>query len=424
MYVLKPKQINRGLKATLWPSGDWSVGRASVPKSDGSEHPLEGVFRDESGYHRDIARTQCEWHPEVATETAYRMMDWAEACEDQPARSEYLARAALEMSNHAENGTVPPCDRRDYLKESGAPSSLGLSAVINSRSPRKKPGRIAGKPAARRGSKGITSYGKKMIRSGVTLIAERCDRRCLTFGTATLPALSPEDMRKVALKWSRIQNRFMEKITRRLKRRGLLQAYVVVTEIQIFRWEKWGQLGLHLHWVCQGRETIWSDWVLTPSEVAQMWADTLAREIGHSVDTRSAIRLEVPRTSPAKELSKYLSKGSKVVEAVKAAGKGDELPTAWWGASQALKREVKSRIRHFSSEVAEWMVDNAKQLRQMKMLSCYDVFMVFGTDTETGEVDRRWVGMTGYFFGKAAEKQILDWATRGINLSEVKFAVS
>ena len=409
---------------SIWPSSDFSVGRAVPPKSDGAEHPLGGVFRDESGYFRDIARTEGEWHPEAALDTAQRMMDWADACGDEPVRSRRLASAALEMAKHAEDGTVPQCDRRDYLREAGAPGSLGLSAVINSRSLRKQPGRKAGKPAARRGSKGFGTYGKRMTRSGTGLLDEHYGRRCLTFGTATLPPCSDEEHKLIALNWAKIQNRFMEKICRKLRRCGLKPEYVVVTEIQEKRWERWGQCGLHLHWVCPGKANPWSHWAISPSEVARMWGETLAAVVGHPVDASKATRVEVPRKGLMGELSKYMSKGCKVVKAVVDAGRGDELPTAWWGMSRDLKREVKSKTERFSSDVAEWLIDNADILRRKKLVWFRHIYVTFDVNHETGEIDRRWVGMTGSFLTKVARQKVMNWARQGINLSEDNRAVS
>lgn len=423
MYLNRKRSLPT-YTGNLWISGDWSIGRAAPPKSDKGDHPLGGVFRDTSGYHRDIARTETEWHPESALDTAHRMMDWADACGDEPVRSQQLARAALEMAKHAEDGTAPRRDGRDYLREAGAPGSLGLSAVINSRSPRKQPGRKAGKPAARRGSKGISTYGKRMSRSGVTLLFERHVRRCLTFGTATLPNLPEESHQLVTLNWAKIQNRFLEKICRRLKRCGLPPEYVVVTEIQVKRWERWGQCGLHLHWVCPGRPTPWSDWAIAPADIARMWGETLESFTGHPVDTSAATRIEVPKKNLNGELSKYLSKGTQIIEAVIQAGRGDELPTAWWGASKALKRDIKSKTERFSSDVAEWLIDNADILRRRKLIWFRHIYVTFDVNHETGEIDRRWVGMTGSFTTKISRQKVMNWARQGINLSEDSRAVS
>lgn len=424
MYINRKRSLPT-YTGNLWISGDWSIGRAALPKSDKGEHPLGGVFRDTSGYRRDIARTETEWHPESALDTAHRMMDWADACVDEPVRSKHLARAALEMAKHAEQRTFPPCPSRDYLREAGAPVSLlGLSAVINSRPPRKQPGRKAGKPAARRGSKGISTYGKRMARSGVTLLFERHGRRCLTFGTATLPPLPEESHQLVTLNWAKIQNRFLEKICRRLKRCGLPPEYVVVTEIQVKRWERWGQCGLHLHWLCPGRPTPWSDWAITPAEVARMWGETLESFAGHPVDTSAATRIEVPKTNLNGELSKYLSKGTQIIGAVIEAGRDLELPTAWWGASKALKQEVKSKTERLSSVVAEWLLDNVDSLRRLKLIWFRHIYVTFDVDQSTGEIDRRWVGVIGSFPSKSARQKVMEWARQGIRVPKLNRAAS
>ena len=420
----KSKRSLATYTGSAWPSSDFSIGRAAPPKSDGAEHPLGGVFRDESGYLRDIARTEGEWHPEVALETAHRMMDWADACVDEPVRSQRLASAALEMAKHAEDGTVPQCDRRDYLKEAGAPGSLGLSAVINSEHCPKKPGRIAGKPAADRGSGGITTYGKRMTKSCIAVLADRHSRRCLTFGTVTVPPLTLDEMRLICLDWAKIINLFIKKLSAWLKRRGLDGEYVLVTEIQPKRWERWEQVVPHLHILFQGRLHPWKPWAISPSEFARMWSETLENFLGRPVDCSAATRVEVPRKNVAREMAKYMSKGGSVVKQIVEAGRGDELPKAWWGASRALKREVKSKTERFSSDVAEWLIDNADILRRKKLIWFRHIYVTFDVNHETGEIDRRWVGMTGCFSTKTARQKVMNWARQGINLSEDNRAVS
>lgn len=415
---INPKPSLATYAGSQWPSNDWSIGRAAVPKSDDKEHPLVGVFKDKSGYHRNIARTESEWHPDAALETAYRMMDLADACGDDPLRSQHLAQAALEMAAHAENGTQPLGNQRNYLQEAGAPGSLGLSAVINSEHRRKKPGRIAGKPAAGRGTGGITTYGKRMSKSCVSVLAKRHSRFCLTFGTTTIPPLSLDEMRLVCLNWSKIVNLFVKKLSAWLKRRGLDGDYILVTEIQPKRWECWGQVVPHLHILFQGRCHRWKPWALSPSEFARMWGETLENFLGHPVDASAATRVEVPKKNVARELGKYMSKGGAVVKQIAEAGKGDELPTAWWGASKALKREVKSKIERFSSQEAEWLLDNAEQLRSMKLISFRHIYVVLSLDENTGVVDRRWMGMAGYFVSDCARQKVMSWCRHGVNLPE------
>jgi hypothetical protein len=232
-----------------------------------------------------------------------------------------------------------------------------------------------------KGRKGITTHGKDMARDMCSLLERKYDRRCLSFGTATIPSLPDDDLYKVQLHWPEICNRFFEEMARHFKRRGLSFEYVYCNEIQPKRWLARREVGLHMHWLCVGRSNPWEDWVISPPEVAAIWAKVLARFLRYKPDTSKATRVEMPRKSVKRELGKYLSKGCKVVQEIVEAGLGDRLPNAWWGGLTALKREVWANTFVFDSLVAEAIQSRLEEMVAAGLCTVSHVYREFKDKT-------------------------------------------
>lgn len=246
-----------------------------------------------------------------------------------------------------------------------APSLLGLSVAINSHST----------PRARRGLNGISPYAKRMVRSGLALLERHHGRKCLTLGTCTLPALSPDEMEAVCSNWAELVRQFFQQVTRELERRDLPGEYVQVTEIQEKRFSRLSEVGLHLHWVIPGRKHRSLQWAFSPGEIRSIWARLLFNMIGREVDCAAATRIEAPRSSLAQELGKYLSKGVGAIQAVVKAGKESQLPSSWWGASLPLKREIKSEILEISGPAAYWLDRQLAAMKEADRLWYVDIWI-------------------------------------------------
>jgi hypothetical protein len=267
----------------------------------------------------------------------------------------------------------------DPAKDEAQPAPpLGLSSETNSRTANKK-------STEPKGRKGITSYGKKMVRSMVCLLEQLVDRRCLSFGTATLPSMSASDLAKVQHSWAQVVNRFFEELARHFKRAGQEFRYVHCTEIQPKRWMARREVGLHIHWLCVGRPSLAAKWTIAPHEVSEIWARVLGRVLGYQPDTSKATRVEVPKKSVKRELAKYLSKGCAVIQQIIDSGQGDRLPNAWWGGLTDLKREVKKSIIVYGSRVAKSIHSCLDDLRDAGFWNFSHIFRTAkGISTESG----------------------------------------
>jgi hypothetical protein len=200
------------------------------------------------------------------------------------------------------------------------------------------------KVCKRRGTHGISSYGKRMVRSGCVLLEEAHPKQ-LAFFTATLPNLPREDMVRVCTEWSNIIRKFNQELTRELKRKGLDARIVGVTEIQEKRYRQTGQAVPHLHLVFHGRLE-GQHWAISPKWFRLKWERVVSESLGCEIELPAATRVEKLKKSAAGYLSKYMSKGGQALKKIA----GDEnqpcpLPTGWWHMSDGLRRDVRQGIR-------------------------------------------------------------------------------
>jgi hypothetical protein len=286
--------------------------------------------------------------------------------------------------------------------------TLGLSNALISHKPSGGETPERPKPAQRerRGQNGISSYGRRMVRSGAVLIQEKFRKECLTFGTATLPTVSQLELVELSNCWSELTRQFKQELTRLLYRRGLSTDWVDCTEIQELRWKRKGQLAPHLHWVCQGRRSRREAWSIKPGEIRGIWERLISHFLGRQVDCKAATRIERVRKSAARYLSKYMSKGGKVLESIKEAGLGAVLPTAWYGMSAALTRLVKLKTIR-CDEASEFMLQNYQALIDIGHLRwAYRIFI--DMPQPHGEVIKILVGIVGEFANTEAITQLVD----------------
>lgn len=360
--MLTQKQTSRyackgQYKVTLFPSGDFTIGRNQPIKADQDNHPLDGISQDGIGI--TYVSRQVEVKPDPQ-----KLFDIAQQFET--AGNDDLAyqfgRAAAAAADLAESDRV-----------------IGLSVASNSHKSQKRP---------RRGSTGITASGKRMVKSCALVLEEKYGKDCITFGTATLPTLQPDQLQTVCDNWSKLVKQFVQELRRLLKRRGLADDILYVTEIQEKRYERWGQVCPHLHWVMQGKLTRRSHWLITPDQVKQLWQNQLTNLLGNKINCDSATRIEKPRKSLSKEMGKYLSKGGKLWKKIKDAGHGHMLPTAYWGASKDLKAQVKKLIVCLTGDEALEFIDNLEAMSKAGLLKYHTIAIEYNGK----EITVGWVG--------------------------------
>lgn len=231
-----------------------------------------------------------------------------------------------------------------WCNETGqAIAPLGLSPHINSHK------------RAKRGSKGISSLGRKMVRNGAYHLQCKYGKQHLSFLTLTLPAVTRDESVLISRNWSELVRKYQQSLRRLLQSRSLPGELVACTEIQESRTERDGVLGLHLHSIFVGRVRR-GKWAVSYLEVRELWKRELERVVGRELDCTSTENLERVKNDAEQYLGKYMSKGLKSIEKLVEMGFGDSLPSAWWSMSLSLKRIVKASVEHLSGEKASLFV--------------------------------------------------------------------
>lgn len=255
--------------------------------------------------------------------------------------------------------------------------TMGLSNVLNSHSPppenseevlesSSNPESFKGfgtKKRTRNGQKGMTPLARRSIRSCAVILEERYGLNCLSLATCTLPTSDPSELEKICCSWSEIIRVFKQKLERRLESYGLTGEVVLVVEIQEKRYRAWGLVCPHLHLVFPGRRSRLDPWVITPAELREMWESVLENVLNRSVDGSASTRIEAPRKSLKRELGKYLTKGGTLLKDIIAAGKGDLLPSAWWGASESVRKEERDRRITLTGDIPRMLWRNLEAYR-------------------------------------------------------------
>lgn len=203
----------------------------------------------------------------------------------------------------------------------------------------------------KRGQRGITSYGRKMVRNGAYLLKERLPNRKIAFLTLTLPALPLTEEKAVAENWNEILRRFLQWLHRRLAGAGYCPWVVGCTEIQEKRQSRTGGLPLHLHCAFQARGK--GGYLFTPREIRDKWAEVVTEVAGieSNPSWESCENLVTVKKDVEGYLGKYLSKGVSVGGSALEAS-GYKIPSAWWFAVGGLKAAIKARTVSRQGEVA------------------------------------------------------------------------
>lgn len=241
---------------------------------------------------------------------------------------------------------------------------LGLSTLPNSH----KPDQVSGddddqdpetpcQPRKKRGLKGITGNGKRMVSSSAWLLQKAYGKKQLGFGTVTLPSFPdrPELLVILVDMWPELVRQFFQQLTRYLKRSGYPARWVGVTEIQPKRLEKFDEPAPHLHFVYHAHSGDYR-WFISANEMRRIWRQILEAAIEpytdgkYSVNTQAAIDTQSVKKDAGAYLAKYMSKGGDVIKMMKDKGLESFIPTAWWHCCLELKRAVKSLIVELPSD--------------------------------------------------------------------------
>lgn len=221
---------------------------------------------------------------------------------------------------------------------------LGLSNLANSH-------KIA-KPRAKRGSKGLTSHGRRQVYCAADFIQWRIGRGRVSFLTLTLPDFNPSHNAAVALAWPEAIRQITQWIRRRLRAKNLLDWVASASEIQPGRFKRTKALALHQHFVFAGRGAV-GGWKITPKEVRGAWRRIIKNllPIFADSDFSASENLQVVRKSASAYLAKYLSKGSCPVGDVESSSRGMH-PSSWYSITRSLSMLILRSVRSTGEAVS------------------------------------------------------------------------
>ncbi|HEY9834966.1 MAG TPA: hypothetical protein V6D26_30720, partial [Stenomitos sp.] len=199
------------------------MGVSVPPKVDTGIDPLGGISRDEFalGWHFEGRQPEDDRTPIEQYESLLKWIDHYSDLGDQETVDRLLERLA-------ELGDV-----------------MGLSVATNSH-------KIGVTPHKKRGGRGITPFGKRMVRSAAVLMEERYAGR-IGLGTCTLPDLPESEMATIRESWPEITRKFFQEVQRELRRKGQPVVYLYCSEIQPERFCETRQVVPHLHFLYVGR---------------------------------------------------------------------------------------------------------------------------------------------------------------------------
>lgn len=279
-------RVDRQVSARVYPNGEFGVGFI----------PPRGMSANDRRYEADrrYAEENAEIHADI------------EVDESLPEGFKYTRTKVL---------PVPP--------------NLGIGAKLS-------------QPRGKYGSKGITGYGRKMVRNGGTVIQNSCKgryNRYMVMGTVTVPSYSPQSMKNINSNWGNIVRVFFQRIKRIYARKRYGFNYVSVTEIQPIRYDVRGEIGLHLHFLFVAIRLGKGKWVLGDNQVRDIWQKSVENFLAEGDKPQSPnYRRDMVSKSCAGYLAKYLSKGAEQVKEVIEEHGEEVLPSQWWSMDSRTRK--------------------------------------------------------------------------------------
>jgi len=192
---------------------------------------------------------------------------------------------------------------------------------------------------APRGSRGLTSYAKRLLVGGANLLEQRHGKHNLVFHTATLPSDNPAIKLETLKKSKEILKYWRKVLSRLLERVGLpKEDIIIVLELQ-------KRQAIHFHTVfvnpCKrGR------YKLSLEQLDRAWHQALTAIFPalKSADFSKSCRTERVKKSAGRYLAKYLSKGGVT---------GFDFSITWYSIGNALKNQLKSLAKSASRYVTK-----------------------------------------------------------------------
>lgn len=212
-----------------------------------------------------------------------------------------------------------------------------------------------GKTRRSRGSRGLTTHGKRYVREACFLLERKYGVKRLGFYTLTIPNCTVVDLYETAICWTEIQKYFFKLLRNKLYASGIKEFdYVGVTENQTKRSVAQAAPCFHLHFIMPCYHPGSTRFLVSSNTIRRLWKQALTNYVPslRGLNFQASADTAVLRKSASGYISKYFSKGSDVLSIDDAA-----LPNSWYYSSRELKAAYKRSLVRISTEKCRTIID-------------------------------------------------------------------
>lgn len=218
----------------------------------------------------------------------------------------------------------------------------------------------------RYGSKGITRFGRRIVKNSAILLERKYGIKRLGFVTCTLPNYSRRVLHCLSSRWGEITRRFFQKLKRLQEKLKVPTDMIATTEIQEKRYRKTGCIVPHIHfiYVCKTRSHE-RKFVVLASIFRRYWQESVEQVIQmfdggvtEKLSFKASVDCQVIKKSAAAYLGKYMSKGGEIIAEIEEEGLSCFLPKQWWSASSVTKKMYKESIITLDTHTCSFLMYN------------------------------------------------------------------
>jgi len=252
-----------------------------------------------------------------------------------------------------------------------------------------------------RGSRGLTSYAKRLLVGAVNLLETKYGRQSLVFHTATLPSDAPTVKLEALKKSKQILKYWRKVLSRLLDKVGLPKDDIVV----VLELQKRGAIHLHTVFVNHCKN---GKYTLSLSQLDRAWQQTLTAVLPvlKTANFSASCNCQRVKKSAGRYLAKYLSKGATI--------KKLNFSVTWYSIGDALKQQLKDRAQtlHLPIRRDFNFPSLAQTIINSKLGWCLNYFLLEGVQIRSlfgyfdhhilnfAEVLYEWVGWVNSWLGK------------------------
>lgn len=236
------------------------------------------------------------------------------------------------------------------------------------------------KTIALRGTKGISSYARRMIKSGAQLLQQKYTVRRLALLTLTLPSLPPLATELILSEmggWSEIVRKSVQELRRELIRKGGKGEIIGCIEIQEKRYKKYKEVAPHLHLIFEAHKGDYK-YYLSKEKVNQIWTRIINVQLSkigfdEGYEFPYSSRIEAIKKGAKEYIGKYMSKGGSIIKEIKEDGKETLLPSSWWVCTKKLKDAIKLNILPLPQYYKDIVFSRDKELQEKIFDYCISI---------------------------------------------------